>query len=139
MSHREPRVVLVVEDEPDVAEFIRVALTDQGHDVVVVSDGAAVGESLAQRRPDLVTLDISLPEKSGVRVYRELKARPEWQHIKVVMVTGVRKDFEGFISSRRQVPPPDGYVRKPFTAQELVEVVNRALGSEPEGGRCGGR
>jgi CheY-like chemotaxis protein len=75
-----------------------------------------------------VTLDISLPELSGVRTYRELKSDPALRDIPVLMVTGAPKPFRGFISSRRQVPPPDGYLEKPVSADEYLSEVERLLG-----------
>jgi CheY-like chemotaxis protein len=79
-------------------------------------------------RPDLVTLDITLPEQSGVKCYRLIKENADTADTKVVIITGVQKEFKGFIHSRRQVPPPDGYVAKPFSAEDLIEAVRSALG-----------
>ena len=80
-----------------------------------------------ESRPDLITLDITMPESSGVRCYRELRSNEEWKSIPVVMITGVSEKFRGFISSRRQVPPPDGYLTKPVDEKELLELIHKLL------------
>ena len=120
-------LALVVEDEPDVAEYIAAVLTDEGFRVIVAADGIDATRQLRAHRPDLVTLDISLPEQSGVRCYREIKEDAELAATPVVMVTGVHREFKRFIHRRRQVPPPEGFVAKPFTAAELLEAVRGAL------------
>ena len=63
--------------------------------------------------PDLVLMDITMPEKSGVGVYRKLREDEQYQGIPVLIITGVSDDFKQFISTRRQVPPPNGYLSKP--------------------------
>lgn len=125
-----PTRALVVEDDPDVAEFITAVLEDNGFRVEVAADGDAATEALRREPPELITLDISLPEKSGVRCYRELKGDVELSTIPVVMVTGVHREFKRFISRRRQVPPPDGFVEKPFSADDLLAEVQRAMGTD---------
>ena len=66
-----------------------------------------------------------MPEKSGVRFYRDLKENDEWKNIPVIMVTGISNDFEKFISSRRQVPPPEGYMSKPIDREKILELIEK--------------
>jgi CheY-like chemotaxis protein len=61
-----------------------------------------------------------MPEKSGVRFYREMKQDEDMRHIPIIIVTGMADEFEGFISSRRQVPPPEGYIHKPIDRDALL-------------------
>lgn len=126
-----PRTVLVVEDEPDVSTYVSAVLSDAGYKVLVAADGAEGLRLLKSRRPELVTLDINLPEKTGVKFYRELREDVETAGTPVVMVTGVQKEFKDFIHHRRKVLPPEGYVAKPFTAEQLLTAVERALSSTP--------
>ncbi len=118
---------IVVEDEPDVMDYITSVLKDEGFRVFAALDGAEAFRLIRRHRPDLVTLDISLPERSGVRLYRDIKEDVELSSIRVVMVTGVQTEFKGFIHSRRQVPSPEGYVSKPFSAEQLLEAVHQAM------------
>ena len=126
-------LTLVVEDEPDVSRYIQAVLKNEGHTVVVAADGEEGLKLLQQHKPDLVTLDINLPGKSGVRFYRELRENAELAHTPVVMVTGVQKEFKDFIHTRRTVSAPEGYVAKPFSAEELLAAVQQAVGSKIEG------
>jgi DNA-binding response OmpR family regulator len=122
------KLALVIEDEPDVSRFIEAVLTDDGYKVVTAADGVEGLKLLRSLKPDLVTLDINLPEKSGVRFYRDLREDAELADIPVVMVTGVQKEFKQFISHRRNVPPPEGYVAKPFDADQLRAAIKEAMG-----------
>jgi DNA-binding response OmpR family regulator len=69
-----------------------------------------------------------MPDTSGVRCYRELREHDEWKSIPVIMITGVSEDFRTFISSRKHVPPPDGYLAKPIDEQEFLALVDKLVG-----------
>jgi CheY-like chemotaxis protein len=129
MSETKPqRTILIVDDEEDVVTYLRTVFSDHGYLPICTTDGAEALELARTKRPDLICLDISMPEPTGVRVYRTLREEQELASIPVVMVTGVQKEFERFISTRKQVPPPDGYISKPFVVEDLLEVVGRLLG-----------
>jgi CheY-like chemotaxis protein len=117
------KTILVIEDEPDVMDFIQALLQDNGYDVVSAVDGEKGLAAARSHKPDLITLDISMPEKSGVKLYRELKGDPDLGAVPVVMVTGVLSEFKQFISTRKQVPPPEGYVSKPIDKALLLKTV----------------
>ncbi len=78
--------------------------------------------------PDLVTLDITMPEKSGVGVYRNLREDDRFKEIPVLIITGISDDFQQFISTRRKVPPPEGYLSKPVEPEQLLGKVQELLG-----------
>ncbi len=119
--------ILVIDDEPDIVTFLTTLLEDNGYDTVSANDGVAGLEKTKAEKPDLILLDITMPEKSGVRYYRDVREDPDLASIPVVMVTGVMKEFEKFISTRRQVPPPDGYFSKPIDDKALLEAVAKLL------------
>jgi CheY-like chemotaxis protein len=128
-----PKTILVVEDEDDLARYFRTLFEDNGYRVVSAKDGVEAIARLRTERPDLVTLDINLPNKSGVRVYRELRESDDLKRIPVLMVTGTLPEFKDFISTRRQVPPPDGYLEKPVGVGDLLQEVERLLHGGPFG------
>jgi CheY-like chemotaxis protein len=127
------RKILVIDDEPHVVTYLETLLNDHGFTTVSASNGREGMEKVKSERPDLVCLDISMPEQSGIRFYRNLKENPETTSIPVVIVTAVTgeagnpKDFKKFISTRRQVPPPDGFFSKPIDKEELLETVGKLL------------
>jgi len=122
------KTILVVDDEPDARDFLATVLEDNGYAVVLAKDGVEAISILEAGAPDLVTLDITMPEKSGVAVYRRLKESDELKNIPVIIVTGVSGEFEKFISTRRQVPPPEGYVSKPVDHERFLKMVTELIG-----------
>ncbi|MBI5115663.1 response regulator [Candidatus Poribacteria bacterium] len=127
--------ILVLDDEPDVVTYLVSLLEDNDYIVVSAMDGKEGMAKAKSEKPDLITLDISMPEKSGVRFYREVKSDPEMKRIPIVIVTGVSstqdggtgKDFERFLGTRKQVPPPDGFIMKPIDESELLGTVKKLL------------
>lgn len=119
--------ILVIDDEPQFAMFLVTLLEDNGYATVTARDGREGLEKTRTERPDLVLLDITMPEKSGVKYYRELKEDPDLKGLPVVIVTGISKDFEKFISTRRQVPAPEGYISKPVDQKDLLATIGKLL------------
>ena len=122
------KTVLVVDDDPDARDYLATVLEDDGLAVSTAKDGTEAIASLEESKPDLVSLDITMPEKSGVAVYRSIKEDDRFKDIPVIITTGVSDDFKTFISNRRQVPPPEGYINKPVDAEQFVRTVRKLLG-----------
>jgi CheY-like chemotaxis protein len=91
------------------------------------ADGKEGFEKVKLNKPDLITLDITIPEESGVRMYRDLHQDAETAKIPVIIVTGVSHEFKRFIETRRQVPPPAGYFEKPINREEFLGKVKEIL------------
>ena len=121
------KTVLVVDDDPDAVDFFVTVLEDNGYRTVSARDGNEALDRIEEEIPDLVTLDVTMPEKSGVGVYRKLKETDEYKDIPVIIITGVSDDFKQFISTRRKVPPPKGYLSKPIEAEELLKLVGELV------------
>jgi CheY-like chemotaxis protein len=121
------KTVLIIDDEPDTVTYFSSLLEDNGYAVVTAQNGAEAIERVKDARPDLITLDITMPETSGVRCYRDLREHEAWRSIPVIMVTGVSGDFQTFISSRKHLPPPDGYLSKPVDEAELLALVRKLM------------
>jgi two-component system phosphate regulon response regulator PhoB len=121
------KLILVIDDDPDIVTFLTALLEDNGYDTDSAADGVEGLGKVRAKRPDLILLDITMPEKSGVRLYRDVRENEELKSIPVVIVTGVMQEFKKFIHTRRQVPPPDGYIQKPVEKQELLDTVAKLL------------
>jgi CheY-like chemotaxis protein len=125
--------ILIVEDEPGLVTYLETLLQDNGYETVSAGDGQTAFEKLKSERPDLVTLDISIPQKSGIRFYRDLKEDPQLAGIPVIVVTAVTgygadpDEFRKFISTRKQVPPPEGFIAKPVDREELLNLIKNVL------------
>jgi len=122
------RKILVVEDEPDQVDYLSTVLTDNGYGVISAADGMEGFAKAKSEQPDLITLDISMPNESGVRMFRDLQEDPATAGIPVVVITGISHDFKRFIETRRQVHPPAGYLEKPVKPEQLVSTIRELLG-----------
>ncbi len=125
----EQKKILVVEDEPDEVSYLSALFADHGFGVISAGNGQEGFEKAKSQHPDLITLDISMPEESGVRMFRDLQNDPATAAIPVIIVTGVSHEFKRFIETRRQVHPPVGYFDKPPDRDQLLAKIDEVLGS----------
>jgi two-component system phosphate regulon response regulator PhoB len=116
--------VLVVEDERDLQEVIGYNLRELGYDVVVSERGAPAAGLALEQRPDLVLLDLMLPDISGLEVCRSLKSNPATRAIPVVMVTAKSAEVDRVVGFELGA---DDYVVKPFSVRELLLRVQAVL------------
>ncbi len=123
----ESKKILVVDDDPDVHAFLTAVLEDAGYRHESARDGEEAMKLIEADPPDLIALDVTMPPKSGVGVYRALKSDDRYKQIPVIFITGVSEDFEKFISTRRNVPPPEGYIAKPIGHDQFLEIVEKLL------------
>lgn len=117
------RRILVVDDEPDARTFLKTVLSDVGATVFEASDGDEAIGMARKEKPDLITLDLSMPGKDGVEAFTEIRKDPDLASIPVCVVTG-HPEFRKVIYDR-PVPPPEGYVDKPVGDAELVNNLRR--------------
>ncbi len=122
-----PKRILIVDDEQDIRTYLSTLLEDQGYGTVQAKDGLEAMQQVQAGTPDLITLDISIPEKSGVKFFRDFKSDERWKKIPIIIVTGVSEDFKKFISSRQQVPAPEGFISKPINQEEILTLVKKLL------------
>ena len=121
------RKALVVDDESDAREFVRAILEPEGWEVIEAEDGAAGIEKAKEAQPDLVILDIEMPNVNGFEVFTELIKLPETAGTKIVMLTGVADklgmrfsadDMGNFLGRQ-----PDAYIEKPIDPDQFKRVV----------------
>src|SRR3972149_7361396 len=101
----EKKPTRTVDGQPDVLTFLSALFEDSGYATVKAQDGNEAMSKVKEKAPDLVTLDITMPNKSGVRFYREMKESAEWRKIPIIIVTGVSGEVKTFSSTRKQGPP----------------------------------
>jgi len=129
-----PKKVLVVDDELDIRTFISTLLESQGYKTVLAPNGELGLQKVKSDKPDLITLDIMMPQESGIKMYRDLKTDPKLKGIPVVIISAMAK--KTFFHSQKlldqfrgeKVPAPEGYIEKPPEPEELMEEVEKALG-----------
>lgn len=125
--------VLVVDDELDMRIFITTLLETNGYRPLSAEDGLQGLEMARQKNPSLIILDVMMPKKSGINLYRELKSTPDLKAIPVIMLSALsRKTF--FHSQRlldeyrgERIPEPAAYIEKPPEPEELLEAIEKSL------------
>ena len=121
--------ILVVDDDPDLVETVAMMLESKVCEVGMAYDGIEGEESIKQRRPDLVILDIMMPRKDGYVLCAEMKANPETQDIPVVLLTAVGEAVPTtrYSHADGMSTEADDYIPKPIDTEGLWEVVSNLL------------
>jgi DNA-binding response OmpR family regulator len=124
-------LILIVEDETDVARYLTAALEDEGFEVLAAAN-AEDGLELAERRPpDLVCLDLVMPGPSGLTFYREMLACKALRSTPIVVVTGLtRADARERLGLGDTLPEPAAYIEKPVDLPALVKSIREILGAQ---------
>jgi CheY-like chemotaxis protein len=125
------KTVLVVDDEADVRNFLRIALLEAGFEVVTASDGFEALEQVKKQVPDLISLDLVMPKKSGAKFHRELTKNREWAKIPVIIVTGHARDDLGKADLKElTMSGPGVYLEKPVKPDNYVAAIKQMLGMD---------
>ena len=118
--------ILVIEDEEDTRDIMKLVLTDSGFDVATAATGEAGLKAAKKEEPDLIVLDILLPDITGLTVLDRLKADAKQRSIPVVIVTAVEKEI-GIKEEIAGKYPEVGFVEKPFAVNDLVARIRQKL------------
>ena len=119
-----PKHVLVVEDEPDTAELIELHLKNDGYRVTVAGDGDQALKKVHKHMPDLVILDLMIPEITGVEVCKFIRKDPATQSIPIIMCTAKTGEIDKILGLELGA---DDYVTKPFSPRELLLRVKNLI------------
>jgi CheY-like chemotaxis protein len=113
--------ILVVDDDPTIADILRIVLEEEGYRVVTARDGLEGLARLADARPDLVLCDVMMPGLDGRDVYRRMQAMPAYRSIPVVLMSAAAKPFPGGDFQRL------AFLVKPFEIDVLLAIITRLL------------
>lgn len=125
--------IMIVEDEPDIRLYLMAVLEDNGFIVCIPSDDASVCSMAQQERPDLILLDILMPRRSGVSIYRELRSNPNLSGTKIALFSGMdlepNMETGGFhrLLGDDTISPPDGFIPKGIRVGSLLDAVRTLL------------
>lgn len=117
-------LIYVVEDDESIREIEEIALKNSGHEVIPFADGASFFKRLDSLLPDLLLLDVMLPDMDGNTIVKKLRSRPETRKIPVIMVTAKATEIDMI---RGLDNGADDYIRKPFSVMELITRVKALL------------
>lgn len=122
--------VLVVDDEPDQIDFASTLLEENGYIAIGASNGIEGMKKAKTEKPNLILLDILMPERGGIGMYEDLKRDEDTKKIPVIILTGVAQSthFENFMSGQdKNLPPPDGFVEKPMIPEAMLKLIGDLL------------
>jgi CheY-like chemotaxis protein len=120
--------ILVVDDEQDVLIYLTALFQDNGYDVITAKDGIEGFDLAKKEKPDLITLDITMPDQSGVRTYRYYKGNDELRNIPVIIITAIGDSMRSFLKKLSGFPEPEGFMNKPIDEKTLLQMVSDLLG-----------
>ncbi|MBU8934336.1 MAG: response regulator [candidate division Zixibacteria bacterium] len=131
MTDRANKMILVVDDEADVRKFLKAALIEAGFDVETASDGFEALKQVKKNIPDLISLDLVMPKKSGARFYHDLSRNPKWANIPIIIVTGHARDESGRSDLKElTMSGPGIYLEKPVKPDNYIAAVKNILGMD---------
>ncbi len=117
--------ILAIDDSPIMRQLLIQILSADGYECLTAGDGQGGLRSCARNKPDLVLLDVNLPDGSGIEFCRRLKSDPAARHIPVLLLTGEAKAVENRVEGFEA--GADDYVTKPFNVKELLSRVKGIL------------
>ena len=121
--------ILCVEDEAGMLDLLRLILESAGYTFIGAKDGQEGLDAMHTEQPDLILLDLMLPEVSGAEVLLRKKQDPTIQHIPVIAVTAMSSPFDQIMWRHRT--EIEDYITKPFMRKQLLTSIERVLGREP--------
>jgi DNA-binding response OmpR family regulator len=130
MSAKETVRIVCVEDEPEMIDLIRLILGRKGFDVVGANGGKAALGIIQEVKPDLILLDLMMPDMDGWEVYQQLKANQDLSSIPVIVVTAKAQSIDKVLGLH--IAKVDDYISKPFSPQELMDSVDQILSRRGE-------
>jgi len=122
------RNVVCIEDEPEMIDLIRLILGRRGFELTGAMGGREGLEAIRRVKPDLVLLDLMMPDMDGWDVYQQMKADDDLKDIPVIIVTAKAQSIDKVLGLH--IAKVDDYITKPFGPQELLQSVERVLGAK---------
>jgi DNA-binding response OmpR family regulator len=128
-----PSKVMVIDDEADIQAYLMAALEDEGFETCSLQPGSSVEGTLDAEKPDLIVLDIMMPRRSGISIYKRLRADDRYRLVPIVLISGMSsaKDFmpDGFrgLVQDPDLPLPDAFIEKPVRIPSFLEAVRALL------------
>lgn len=125
MESKSIKRILCIEDEPEMIDLIQLILGRRGFDVSGATGGKAGLQAVREQLPDLVLLDLMMPDMDGWEVYQQMKADESTRNIPVIVVTAKAQSIDKVLGLH--IAKVDDYIAKPFSPQELLASVEKIL------------
>ncbi|MBI2757176.1 MAG: response regulator [Chloroflexi bacterium] len=131
MDNKSMKRILCIEDEPEMIDLIRLILGRRGFEVLGAAGGTAGLKEVREQLPDLVLLDLMMPDMDGWEVYQQMKASDSTRSIPVIVVTAKAQSIDKVLGLH--IAKVDDYIAKPFSPQDLLNSVERVLSQNKAG------
>lgn len=125
MDQTPAKIILCIEDEPEMIDLIRLILARKGFDVRGAAGGMEGIQMVRSMHPDLVLLDLMMPDMDGWEVYQQMKADAASRDIPVIVVTAKAQNIDKVLGLH--IAKVDDYIAKPFSPQELLDAVDKVF------------
>jgi len=123
--------VMIIDDELDIRMYLEAALEDNGYQTCGVGESQSILDAVIDQEPDLIVLDIMMPRRSGVSVYKEFRTSEAFKNIPVVIISGmlvaknsIEEEFKKLIGDET-IPMPNGFIEKPIKLPALLGLVEK--------------
>ncbi|QJT08324.1 DVU0259 family response regulator domain-containing protein [Oceanidesulfovibrio marinus] len=113
--------ILIIDDDQEIRSYLTELFTDNGYEVVTADDGAVADDVVVKENPDLITLDLEMPEEWGPRFYRKLSQNQDLKRIPVIVISGLS-------ANKYAIPKAVASLSKPFDPAELMKIVKDTIG-----------
>ena len=130
MAKTDVKRVICVEDEAEMIDLIRLILSRKGFEVIGANGGKQGLEMIREQKPDLILLDLMMPDMDGWEVYQQVKADEATRDIPVIVVTAKAQSIDKVLGLH--IAKVDDYISKPFSPQELMDSVEQVLNKKRE-------
>ena len=124
--------ILVIDDDESLVTYLKALLEDNGYEVITAKDGKEGMEKTKNEKPDIITLDLLMPEKTGIKMFHELRKDEKMRNIPIIVITGISDQYQAFSDFKkfiyeRKVPGPEAYIEKPIKPDELLSKIDEIL------------
>jgi CheY-like chemotaxis protein len=113
--------ILIIDDDPVIVKYLEAVFSDNGYATCAASSSMEGLETVRKEKPDLITLDLELPEEWGPRFYRRLRKEKDLRDIPIIVISGIDGDHA--------VKDAIAFVKKPFDPERLIGIVKNTIGS----------
>jgi len=131
-----PQKIMIIDDEPDIRVYLAAAAEDNGFEPLTLGAEESVINIIADKKPDLIVLDIMMPMRSGISIYKEIRISPSIWHIPIILISGMdslsdfmENGFRKLINDDR-ISLPNGFIEKPIDIDVLFKKIKFLLGTK---------
>lgn len=124
--------ILIIDDDSQVTTYLKTLLEDNSYEVVTAQNGNEGLEKAKKEKPDAISLDLLMPEKTGIKLYREFRKDEALKCIPIIIVTGIASQCQAFAEfktfiTKRKTQGPEAYLEKPINQDEFLAKIKEAL------------